>query len=906
MEAFEKLDKTSGTANVIKNLEGVFSAFSSGGFKSGVKTLGSTIASIIKAHPVITSMAALAAIGWGLDKFVFTADEKYEDASKAVDNYQTTKSEIESINSELETTQQRIDELNAKQTLTLVEQDELNTLMQTNDELERQLKIKEVLEKSELSTAINAVDEYLNDKSTHSKDFALFSPSTWGYATYNWSLYDPENIDGVTNKVAITPIQGIESHIRGLQALQEEVSSLEEDIENAESEIERSDLQAVLKSRKSAIDEHLEWLESSFQDISDITNSFDKSYFSDLGDYNTIMGLLDQYNKLLGVSGAKTQAKLAGIFEIEELKDADTKQALIDYVKALNDVSEFDLNSDSAKNIEGIDRLKEALDGAGVEADDLYQYLKAIADDGLYDLEEVSSQLSESLQDVGKDAEDVIKEFVEDLTDEQLTAVAQIKADAEIDTSQWDIETWRAQIQAKLEEGLEDIGITATTKLNEYFAAEETPNEGVNYDKVVEAAETVKELYESGLVGTDDFLSFAKLISPNDVATVEEYEKAIGKVNRYFTDDYTGVTNFMKDLDAQGLADYNSATGELATNFDNVADAAKQMDMSLELFVMMFQKLSEYGYDTAIYDTVDDAKNALDDYIDEYSELIAKRNALIDSGVEADDSQIVALNDKINQLKDDIDTTTDAYFNLLTGGNAGTLQDAVDSAQEEYNTKKDVLNNLLQQYNDFDWSSVSNEIREKVKTQTEQAMEQLAAELDGTLNFDAEGKVTINYTAVTTVNGNYDKENPFSLSIEEQTNTTVSVDSSQLDETNAKANNLETVLNAIDSTTVTPTIDSTSIDQATTSAKNLSIVLNAIPLSKDITFNIKTNGSIPDTSTTSGSTQVNGNARVNGNWGEKTGGKALVGELGQELIVFLMRAYIVICMKNIYLNAGKS
>lgn len=53
----------------------------------GLKGLGSELAkgatALIKAHPVITTLAAAAAIGWGLDKTVFNADEKFEHRNKS-------------------------------------------------------------------------------------------------------------------------------------------------------------------------------------------------------------------------------------------------------------------------------------------------------------------------------------------------------------------------------------------------------------------------------------------------------------------------------------------------------------------------------------------------------------------------------------------------------------------------------------------------------------------------------------------------------------------------------------------------------------------------------------------------------------------------------------------------------
>ena len=154
------------------------SAFSTKGIAAGLKAAGTSLAqgagALIKAHPVITSLIALYAVAKVFDTFVADADEKFEDASKAVSTYQTTKDEIESINSELDNTKKQIDELNAKQTLSLVEQDELDKLTRTNDELERQLKIKQTLEESQKNTARDEVSDFLSNKSYRNKDYSFF------------------------------------------------------------------------------------------------------------------------------------------------------------------------------------------------------------------------------------------------------------------------------------------------------------------------------------------------------------------------------------------------------------------------------------------------------------------------------------------------------------------------------------------------------------------------------------------------------------------------------------------------------------------------------------------------------------------------------------------------------------
>ena len=53
----------------------------------------------------------------------------------------------------------------------------------------------------------------------------------------------------------------------------------------------------------------------------------------------------------------------------------------------------------------------------------------------------------------------------------------------------------------------------------------ESANQGVNYDKQVSNLQKAQELYENGLVGTDDFQSMAQWISGYDIA--EDLEKGL-------------------------------------------------------------------------------------------------------------------------------------------------------------------------------------------------------------------------------------------------------------------------------------------------------------------------------------------------------------------------------------------
>lgn len=548
--------------------------------------------SLIAAHPVIASIAALAAVGLGLDKFAFNADEKFDEASEALNSYNEVKSEIENINSELETTQNKIDELKAKGTLSLVEEDELSKLEKTNDQLERKLKIKENLQKGQEETAKNALDDYLTNKSDYNNHFKLFDPTTWGN-TSQWSINDPIIYNGETAEDGttfhsvrgvvteqLTPIQAIESHFRGVEALQNEIVKLEETASQTTDDQQLKKLQNQIRDKTKKLKDDQDWLSTSFSDLSNLTNNFDESSFSSLEDYNQIMSLLDKYDELLGTSGSKTQSKLAGIFEIKELKDLDIQDSLVDYVKNLKDVNEFNFNN---IKVDGIDRLKEALNDAGISADDLYQYLKAISDEGTYNIDVISAQLRADLTKVNENTPNDIIQFVNGLSDKELTAVTEIKANSDIDTSQWDIETWRQQIQDYFAENPIDIN-TELKPVNDEIdaiqsaystlskAVEEYNTNGAYSLDTVQALLALEPQYLAMLVNENGQLSINEQAMRNLVqAQLEEaksslYQSAINEINALSTEKTGDASTESANKKASAVEGINAETNALKNN----------------------------------------------------------------------------------------------------------------------------------------------------------------------------------------------------------------------------------------------------------------------------------------------------------------------------------------------------
>lgn len=87
---------------------------------------------------------------------------------------------------------------------------------------------------------------------------------------------------------------------------------------------------------------------------------------------------------------------------------------------------------------------------------------------------------------------------------------------------------------------------------SQWQRAQSTENAGDKYNNIVAGLKNAKDAYDKGLVGTDDFKSFAALISPTGSDDRANFAENYGKAVRYLTEDKTGVNNFLADLKSKG------------------------------------------------------------------------------------------------------------------------------------------------------------------------------------------------------------------------------------------------------------------------------------------------------------------------------------------------------------------
>lgn len=130
----------------------------------------------------------------------------------------------------------------------------------------------------------------------------------------------------------------------------------------------------------------------------------------------------------------------------------------------------------------------------------------------------------------------------------------------------------------------------------------ESKNAGDNYVSLNDYLKKAKDLYDKGLVGTDDFKSVAEAISYNIDSSTESFKANYDKLQRYFTEDSDGnltgegINNFLTDLQNlnKGYATWDENSQKWTLNMDNTAQAAKDMGLSVQSFEAILGRIQDY------------------------------------------------------------------------------------------------------------------------------------------------------------------------------------------------------------------------------------------------------------------------------------------------------------------------
>lgn len=276
--------------------------------------------------------------------------------------------------------------------------------------------------------------------------------------------------------------------------------------------------------------------------------------------------------------------------------------------------------------------------------------------------------------------------------------------------------------------------------LTAYNKAKETRNAGDNYLDMLNAAKEAQSAREEGLVGTDDFKTVAKMFSPNGMDDYVNWDENYGKVQRYFTEDKSGVLNFLNDLtiktndEGEALATLNEATGEWSYNIDDVQGSADQLGISFEAFLALMGRLQDYGLSNDFFSSVEEGQTHLGNLYSDLSDAELKLQQLEEDRKNGDatvtDNVLAEQEAKVNSIKQSIIETQDLLNQLQTK--------STEQMQQEYaNNMRNAASQIqaIRRMDDAQAQQVYlRQLKEKMESQNLDTSKLFHYNSDGTLS----------------------------------------------------------------------------------------------------------------------------------------------------------------------------
>ena len=200
-----------------------------------------------------------------------------------------------------------------------------------------------------------------------------------------------------------------------------------------------------------------------------------------------------------------------------------------------------------------------------------------------------------------------------------------------------------------------------TSKSNKFLQSLSSADDGAIYDSVVSALEQVKQVYDAGDYGKDEFRNFVDYMTADDMSTAsidevkESYKSAMKTAQRYFTENNKGMKNFTNDLKKLKVAS-RDANGNWTLNIENMDKLSKKLGISSDAAKDLLDKLKDKGWEINFFESDDglvDTDKQLDKLEKKLDKMKDKRLKLIadDKSTEKIDKQILDMEKNVTDIK---------------------------------------------------------------------------------------------------------------------------------------------------------------------------------------------------------------------------------------------------------------
>lgn len=497
----------------------------------------------VQTHPILLAVSALTAAFATVSAMTTDAKEKVDKAVSSSEKYEQTKSDIQSIESELETVGNQIDELNAKDHLSFTDQAELSNLQAQSAELERQLELKQALADIQQDQAARDAKDAFNahsmrDTVNDNEDGFFNTIKTTYQKAYAWvhdKLGMSESNQDILLGVPFSDTTGLKTAdgtlLDRIQQAQKAADDLK-DLQKSQTADNYDKVQKDIEDQQKVVDNYRDNIQELYSTMESYASSF---YDQDTG--NVLAGYEDEakrweevqkeyLNFFTNNSGKSVDQSIEGV--LSKVKFDGIKDTL---VKAGEEGSDALNKALSEGNYSGlITALSNALNVNEADAKDkLKQYIMSVADPDGLDIDEVKRQLLENFTEddagLGRKlrtaGESAWEQFTKGMSEDDFKILYSIQKDN--DTSTWEIEDWKNAFDAakKSAEESENSITSITEKVTKLKTAISSINEIV--DGQATGSSISPDLFDDGTL--DDYASALEYVNGNYQLNREEVKK---------------------------------------------------------------------------------------------------------------------------------------------------------------------------------------------------------------------------------------------------------------------------------------------------------------------------------------------------------------------------------------------
>lgn len=217
----------------------------------------------------------------------------------------------------------------------------------------------------------------------------------------------------------------------------------------------------------------------------------------------------------------------------------------------------------------------------------------------------------------------------------------------------------------------------------DWLNAQNATEAGTMYDDAIKAYDAIKDALESGKIGTQKYNAAVEFLVPKSVDenAVQQY---VDTLKKYLTDDSKGITNFLNDAVKAGLMEEDSSGYVAIAGKKTIDDFCDAMKLTPDMVRAIFGELQEYGFDFNWDDEFfGETLTSLEMQADELREKMDSVKPDSDSYDEWN-KQLKEVNEKIENIKGNIDSTD------------------VDALVDAYEKAKDAVDQMNSQGSTFD------------------------------------------------------------------------------------------------------------------------------------------------------------------------------------------------------------